>query len=408
MNSRVAFSARMLLGISLAALVLADPVKSHTSCHDSSVTVTATTTVTVSAAVSTTSSSLLTTAAPGTPVSPKILIIANEFEFGYLEAYNFTTLYTGALFEQVFACTADGTICKLECGQELVSASQITSLLLIPGVDLTKSYIIITGTGGVNPKYGTAGGAAISTFSIQWEWGDMFLGADLPVNFSGQYFSSYAQDAPYKYPVTVGTEVYKLNEALVDRFYKVGSTVAYQDVPPFLQDLRATYEYDMAKQAPFLARCDTVSSQIYWHGSVAGENVEYYSNVITTGQARPCNTNEDDQGRLLALFLGAVYKRIDFGRVAMIKAFSNFDRPPPQLTAYQSRFFVGEAATEPGLRNSWKTIEAVVDDVLENWETIFETGIKPNTYMGDLFGTLGGKCDFSLPASAAPGSVQGS
>lgn len=407
MHSSIAFFTRTLVGVlALAALALTSPV-----AHDADscpATVTTTTTITASASVSTTSSSSLTTATPGTPVSPKILLIANEFEFGYLEAYTFTTQYTGALFDQVFACTADGTICKLECGQELVSASQITSLLLIPGVDLTKSYIIITGTGGVNPKHGTAGGAAISTFGIQWEWGDMFLGADLPANFSGQYFSSYAQLAPNQYPSTVGTEVYKLNDALVDRFYQVGSKVPYEEVSPFLQGLRATYEYDAAKQSPFLARCDTVSAQVYWHGNVAGENVEYYSNIITTGQAVPCNTNEDDQGRLMALFLGAVHKKIDFGRVSMIKAFSNFDRPPPQLTAYQSRFYVGEAATAPGLTNSWKTIMAVVDEILKNWEPIFEAGIKPKTYMGDLKGTLGGTCDFTLPASAAPGSVQGS
>lgn len=389
--------------------VLASPLIPDAVCSDSTATVTVTTSIATNlAAASTTLSPPLATASPGTPVSPKILLVANEFEFNYLEAYDFTTLYTGPLFNQVFACTADGTICKLECGQELVSASQITSLLLIPGIDLTKSYIIITGTGGVNPKYATAGGAAISTFSIQWEWGDMFLGDDLPANFSGQYFSSYAQSLPSNYPVTVGTEVYKLNQALVDRFYMVGSNVSYSEVPSSLQSLRATYEYDMAKRAPFLARCDTVSSQVYWHGNVAGENVEYYSSIITTGQARPCNTNEDDQGRLVGLFNGAVHGKVDFSRVSIIKAFSNFDRPPPHLTAYQSRFLVGEAATGPGLTNSWKTIEAVVSDVLENWEIIFEAGIKPNTYMGDLYGTLGGKCDFSLPASAAPGSVQGS
>lgn len=75
----------------------------------------------------------------------------------------------------------------------------------------------------------------------------MFLGSDLPANFSGQYFSLYTQDAPYKYPSTVGTEVYKLNEALVDRFYSIGSTVTYKDVPEALQELRATYIHNTAK-----------------------------------------------------------------------------------------------------------------------------------------------------------------
>lgn len=50
---------------------------------------------------------------------------------------------------------------------------------------------------------------------------------------------------------------------------------------------------------------------------------------------------------------------------------------------------------------------AVVDDVLENWGIIFEAGIKPNTYMGDLRERLGGTSDFGTTAGAAPGSVQG-
>ena len=91
----------------------------------------------------------------------------------------------------------------------------------------------------------------------------------------------------------------------------------------------------------------------------------------------------------------------------MIKAFSNFDRPPPQLTAYQSRFLVGEAATGPGLTNSWKTIVAVINDVVGNWTTIFEQGIKPSTYYGDLKSSLGGKCDFNGTAGVVQGVVQG-
>lgn len=259
MQSRIQSPFRAFVAaLALATLTTANPVMLDISSCQKATTVT--TTAAIAATTSASATSSLATATPGTPLSPKVLLIANTFEFGYLEEYNFTTVYTGDLFEKVFACTADGTVCKLACGQELVSASQITSLLLIPGVDLTKTYIIITGTGGVNPKYGTAGGTAISTFGIQWEWGDMFLGTDLPANFSGQYFSSYAQDAPYKYPSTVGTEVYKLNEALVDRFYSVGSKVTYEDVSKASQKLRTTYVYDAAKQAPFLARCDTVSA----------------------------------------------------------------------------------------------------------------------------------------------------
>lgn len=350
---------------------------------------------------------ILATTVPGQKIAPKVIIWANTFEFGFVDYWNFTTLIRGNMLESVLACTPDLEVCKFECGQELVGAAQITAVLLIPGLDLSKTYFIISGTGGVNPKYATAGGVAISKFVIQWEWGGMFLGSDLPANFSGQYFASYAQLSPDEYPSTVGTEVYKFNDALIDRFYDIGSTHPYEDVSNASQALRKTYQYDAAKRPPSLVKCDTVSSQIYWHGDVAGENVEYYSNVITTGQARPCHTNQDDTGRIAGLFLGAVHQKLDFTRVAMIKAFSNFDRPPPQLTAYQSRFFVGEAATEAGLRNAWVSIIAVVKDVVGKWDEVYECGVKPNSYVGDLKERLGGKSDFGTTAGAAPGSVQG-
>ncbi|KAK4983092.1 hypothetical protein LTR66_008969, partial [Elasticomyces elasticus] len=166
-----------------------------------------TSTVTLNSSALTSASASVQTAPYGSPVAPKVLLIANTFEFTYLKGYNFTTRYTGPLLDHVFACTSNGETCMLACGQELVSAAQITALVLIPGIDLTRTYIFITGTGGVNPKYGTAGGVAISKYSVQWEWGGVFLGADLPANFSGQYFFSYAQDAPYKYPSLVGSEV---------------------------------------------------------------------------------------------------------------------------------------------------------------------------------------------------------
>ncbi|THY20308.1 NUP-domain-containing protein [Aureobasidium pullulans] len=354
-----------------------------------------------------TSSTTGATTSSGTLSKPKVLIIGNTFEFTYLSGFNFTTSYTGPLLTSLYACTETGEICKLECGQELVSAQQITALALVPGIDLTATYVIITGTGGVNPKYGTAGGVAISQYSIQLEWLSMFLGSDLPANFSSQYMYAYAQASPFEYPSMVGSEVYELNTALVDRIAAVSTDLEFEDVDSDLQRLRQTYLFEAARKAPFLAHCDVVSSQIYWHGDVAAHNVEVYAHIVTSGAAKPCNTNQDDQGRLLGLAGAAEAGLLDFSRVAMVKAFSNFDRPPPQLSAYQSRYYVGEAATGPGLRNAWSVIRGIVADVLEHWEDVYEDGISAPNYVGDAKGTLGGRPPFVQNSTAVAGSVQG-
>lgn len=187
-----------------------------------------------------TSSTTGATTSSGTLSKPKVLIIGNTFEFTYLSGLNFTTSYKGPLLTSLYACTETGEICKLECGQELVSAQQITALALVPGIDLTATYVIITGTGGVNPKYGTAGGVAISQYSIQLEWLSMFLGSDLPANFSSQYMYAYAQALPFEYPSLVRSEVYELNTALVDRIAAVSTGLEFEDVDSDLQRLRQT------------------------------------------------------------------------------------------------------------------------------------------------------------------------
>lgn len=140
---------------------------------------------------------------------------------------------------------------------------------------------------------------------------------------------------------------------------------------------------------------------------MAGENVEYYSKIVTSGAAKPCNTNQDDQGRFVALIEGAKHKLLDFGRISHIKAFSNFDRPPPQLTAYQNRYSVREGATEPGLNNAWKVIGLAIDDILSNWDGEFAMGVAPPNYIGDAKGSLGCVPPFARKSSAVPGSVQG-
>lgn len=39
-------------------------------------------------------------------------------------------------------------------------------------------------------------------------------------------------------------------------------------------------------------------------------------------------------------------------------------------------------------------IKVIEDIVFNNWDTIYEKGIAPQNYVGDIFGSLGGTPDF--------------
>lgn len=69
----------------------------------------------------------------------------------------------------------------------------------------------------------------------------MVPGSDLPANFSDQYSFAYGQNETDKYPVLVGTKMYGLNTALVDRFYK------FEQGTSNLQTLRSTYTYILCR-----------------------------------------------------------------------------------------------------------------------------------------------------------------
>jgi purine nucleoside permease len=135
--------------------------------------------------------------------------------------------------------------------------------------------------------------------------------------------------------------------------------------------------------------------------------VEYFADIVTSGAAKPCNSNQDDQRRFVALVHGAMHGRLDFGRVVLIKAFSNFDRPPPQLTAFQSRYQVGEGATGPGLNNAWGVIKLAAIDVIANWNGLFAAGVAAPNYIGDAKGNPTGQlAPFVRESSTVEGSLQ--
>jgi len=95
---------------------------------------------------------------------------------------------------------------------------------------------------------------------------------------------------------------------------------------------------------------------------------------------------------------GALSKLVDFSRIIVMRSASDFDRPPPGETVVAS--LLGPApGFEPSLLNLHIAGVKVVQAIVSEWKGTFEVGIKPTNYVGDIFGSLGGKPDFG------PGSV---
>jgi purine nucleoside permease len=87
-------------------------------------------------------------------------------EFNLL-ARNISVIGLSPLFPTVH-CTEDGSVCQVITGEsEINAATSIASLVMSPKFDLTKTYFLIAGIAGVNPKVATLGSVAFAKYAIQ-------------------------------------------------------------------------------------------------------------------------------------------------------------------------------------------------------------------------------------------------
>ncbi len=85
---------------------------------------------------------------------------------------------------------------------------------------------------------------------------------------------------------------------------------------------------------------------------------------------------------------------VDFSRIIVMRTASNFDRPPPEISAYEHFFYRNSGGFDPSVRNLYLAGREIIGGIVGQWEGTFAKGIKPTNYIGDIFGSIGGTPDF--------------
>ncbi|KAK3951087.1 purine nucleoside permease [Pseudoneurospora amorphoporcata] len=310
------------------------------------------------------------------------------------------------LYPQVL-CTADKAVCQLTAGEgEINAAASVMALVLSDKFDLRQTYFVNGGIAGVNPKYSTLGGVALSRYVIQVALQYELDAREKPDNFSTGYFG-YGTKGPNEYPTTIyGTEVFEVNEALRDAAYGFAQKAELSD-STVVADYRAKYkeagsEYAAATGLPNVVRCDTATSDVYYSGTWLSEAFETVTKVWTNETGKYCMSAQEDNAVLEVLVRGAIQRLVDFSRVVVMRTGSDFDRPPPNVTAYQ-HLLEDQNGFPTAVANLGKAGVEIVQGILQGWEQTFQKGIKPTNYIGDIFGSLGGQPDFG-PGSQTNGT----
>ncbi|KAE9394249.1 purine nucleoside permease [Gymnopus androsaceus JB14] len=357
-------------------------------------------------------------------IKPKVFIIdmfTPEAEVWYdipefdILAQNITIPGFSPLFPDAH-CTSDGSICQLITGEAEINAASTMSALVYSGVfDLTTTYFLIAGIAGVSPKVATIGSVTFARFAVQVALQYELDAREKPLDFPTGYVPQ-GSFSPDQYPQSIyGTEVFELNSDLRTIAVNFAKTATLNDSAA-AQELRALYAsvpaYALGAAPPAVTECDTTTSDVQWSGALLAEAFENTTSLFTNGTAVYCSNQQEDNATLEVLLRATLAGLVDFSRIIVMRTATAFDRQYNGETAAANLF--GDApGFEPSVLNIYLAGVKVVEGISNGWEKVFEQGIRPTNYIGDIFGSLGGEPNFgpgsilggrSLPATAASAS----
>ncbi|GAA5909702.1 purine-nucleoside phosphorylase [Sporobolomyces salmoneus] len=334
------------------------------------------------------------------PYEPKVMIVSMftpEREV-WLQPLNLTNnvSFVGAcpLFPHV-ACNDDYSTCIVTTGEaEIQASSTIMALTLAPQFNLTQTYFLIAGIGGIRPSEGTLGSAAWARFSVQSGLAYELDSRQIPFNWSAGYWA-LGTKAPGQLPATAdlyGTEVFELNTNLMSRALNLTQGLTLND-STVAQEYRKMYDYAPANEPPKVFQGDALCSDAYFAGTILSDVWSNYTKLMTNGEGNYALTAQEDNASLEAFMRASVGGLVDYSRIMLLRTASDFDSAPnatfDALTAFQAE----QGAFEPAVQNILIVGRPVVEDIHKNWDSLYAAGIAPpaitnGSYYGDDLGTL--------------------
>lgn len=261
-----------------------------------------------------------------------------------------------------------------------------------PRFDLRETYFLIAAIAGINPHEATITSVTFAPYVVTLDTQYAASALEIPNNYSSGWLPLRSElpdtTDPAAYPTLIfGWEAFELNAKLMRRAMAAARKAKLEDTPA-TKVYRALYDYAPANEPPGIVSCVSGASNAYWAGHAYGEAFQNYTRLMTNGSGTYCATNTEDSGIHEALVRGHVAGKLDYSRVINMRTASNFDRPPPGVGALSQLLYRNQGGHEPALKNIYLAGIEVVRDVVDNWNGIFESGIKPDNYIGDMFGSI--------------------
>jgi len=249
------------------------------------------------------------------------------------------------------------------------AAASMTALVFSRLFDLSRTYFIVAGVGGIDPAHGTLGSTAwaryLVEFGIQWE----IDAREIPLDWTTGYLGIDTTGPTQKPPLDYRTEVFQLNEALLSAAFALSRHVPLADSAQ-AQAARSKFAYGPANLPPSVLQCDTVSDDTWFSGTLLAQRARDWTKIVTDGRGDFCTAQQEDNATYEALKRGASARLLDLDRVAVLRAGSNFLRPHDgQSSADNLLNYATEGGFAIALENLYRTASPLVQQIVDNWRT---------------------------------------
>ncbi len=255
------------------------------------------------------------------------------------------------------------------------AAATIMAVGLDPRFDFKDAYWLIAGIAGGSPDRVSLGSAVWARWVIDGDLGYEIDAREIPPDWSTG-FLPLRKTQPFEAPAEpVEGQVYALNASLAEWAFHLTRDTPLDDEEK-LKEIRSSFDGAAAQRPPFVTMGDEISSSTYWHGRRMDAWAAQWVPYFTGGQGVFATTAMEDTGTLESLQYLARAGRVDANRVLVLRAVSNFDRPPRGMSAATSleKQRVGEyAAYLPSLEAAYRVGHIVVVELLSRWAQYAKT-----------------------------------
>lgn len=323
------------------------------------------------------------------PIPIKVVVIA-AFEIGadtgdmaaefqhWVERYPLTETVKIAGIERPARLSKDGVL-GVTTGMFGRARGSMAALLLDPRFDFSKSYFLMAGIAGVDPKAGSIGSAAWSDWVVDadplYEIDDREVAAGWPW---GLY--AFHSRGPGEKGDGEGASgmAWKLDPGLTEWAYQLTRETPLADNARLAAE-RAGFRGEPAAQAPPRVFVGTSLATVrFWHGERRTQWAREWVRLQTGGAGNLAMTDGEDQAVLDTLNLYAKQGRVDARRILVLRTASNYSRPGD---GKPMRVDFAPGGLEAAAEAAYRVGSPVVKALVAGWST-YETTLPKATPQG--------------------------